>query len=75
MRFLGVLSYSLYLWQQVFLNPDSGSPWCAFPLNVVATFLAALASYLLVECPFLRLRARWRVSRNAPVPLASARVT
>ena len=63
MRFLGVLSYSLYLWQQVFFNPNSNSPFCAFPLNLIATCLAALASYLLIECPFLRIRARWRVTR------------
>jgi peptidoglycan/LPS O-acetylase OafA/YrhL len=63
MRFLGVLSYSLYLWQQVFFNPNSNSPFCAFPLNLIATCLAALASYLLIECPFLGVRARWRVTR------------
>jgi len=67
-RFLGVLSYSLYLWQQVFFNRDSDSPFCAFPLNLIATFLMALASYVLIECPFLRLRAHWRAGKDIQPP-------
>ena len=54
--FLGVLSYSLYLWQQLFLNRSSDKLYCAFPMNIMLAFAFALASYLLVEAPFLRLR-------------------
>ena len=54
--FLGVLSYSLYLWQQIFINRYSDSPYCAFPLNIILAFAMALVSYLLVEAPLLRLR-------------------
>jgi peptidoglycan/LPS O-acetylase OafA/YrhL len=74
--FLGVLSYSLYLWQQLFLNRQSTSPYCAFPLNIFLAIAMALVSYLLIEAPILRLRAaldrnraRRRVTAaNAPVP-------
>jgi peptidoglycan/LPS O-acetylase OafA/YrhL len=55
--FLGVLSYSLYLWQQLFLDRYSASPYCRFPLNVFLALLAAMASYLLIEVPVLRIRA------------------
>jgi peptidoglycan/LPS O-acetylase OafA/YrhL len=55
--FLGVLSYSLYLWQQPFLDRYSSSPYCAFPLNIALCLVAAMASYLLIESPFLRLRS------------------
>jgi peptidoglycan/LPS O-acetylase OafA/YrhL len=55
--FLGVLSYSLYLWQQPFLNRFSNSPYSAFPLNIILSIAAAIASYLLIEAPFLRLRS------------------
>jgi len=55
--FLGMLSYSLYLWQQPFLNRSS-SLWIShFPVNLALAFAAALVSYYLVERPSLRLRA------------------
>jgi len=60
MVFIGVLSYSLYLWQQPFLNRFSDSPVAAFPLNLCLVFLAALSSYFLVEKPLLKLRKRFR---------------
>jgi peptidoglycan/LPS O-acetylase OafA/YrhL len=53
MGFLGVLSYSLYLWQQPFLNRHLHMWWTAFPLNVVLVFLCAVGSYFAVERPFL----------------------
>ncbi len=55
--FVGILSYSLYLWQQLFTY-GLHNVLSAFPLNLVMMFGAALASYLLVEGPCLRLRAR-----------------
>ena len=53
---VGSISYSLYLWQQPFLNRWSSAPWAAFPLNLVLAVLFAAASYYLVEEPFLKLR-------------------
>lgn len=55
--FLGVLSYSLYLWQQIFLNPESVRWYSAFPLNIILAVAMALVSYLLIEAPFLQFRA------------------
>jgi peptidoglycan/LPS O-acetylase OafA/YrhL len=54
--FIASASYSLYLWQQVFLNRHSDAPWAAFPLNLVLVFVFGLASYFLVERPVLRWR-------------------
>jgi peptidoglycan/LPS O-acetylase OafA/YrhL len=56
--YVGTLSYSLYLWQQLFLHRRGSSVVHGFPLNLVLVFAAAVASYTLVEQPFLRLRAR-----------------
>jgi peptidoglycan/LPS O-acetylase OafA/YrhL len=70
---LGAISYSLYLWQQIFLNRGSSSLWAAFPQNLVLSILLATASYHLVEQPFLKLRERWtRSGRPQLVPAAAA---
>jgi peptidoglycan/LPS O-acetylase OafA/YrhL len=61
---LGAISYSLYLWQQIFLNRVSSSLWTAFPQNLVLSILLATASYHLVERPFLKLRERWTGKRR-----------
>ncbi len=59
--FVGTLSYSLYLWQQPFLNETATG---ALAWRLAAVFALALASFYLVEQPTLRLRAhverRWR---------------
>jgi peptidoglycan/LPS O-acetylase OafA/YrhL len=58
--FVGTLSYSLYLWQQPFLNRGSSATLAMFPINICAAATCALLSYYLVERPVLRLRARVR---------------
>ena len=58
--FLGALSYSLYVWQQIFLNRDASFWVNRFPQNVLFTFAAALCSYFLLERPLLELRRRLR---------------
>src|SRR5262245_39667417 len=48
---IGVLSYSLYLWQQLFLNRHSSWVICGFPWNIAASLTAAGVSYYLVARP------------------------
>ncbi len=57
---IGTLSYSLYIWQQLFLNRKSEAWTAAFPQNLVLTVIVALASYHFLEKPFLKLRSRLR---------------
>jgi peptidoglycan/LPS O-acetylase OafA/YrhL len=68
MRWIGKLSYSLYLWQQLFLVmgledrvhvmlPEM------FPLNFVCAFGCAVLSYNLVEKPCIRM-GHWMASRG-----------
>jgi peptidoglycan/LPS O-acetylase OafA/YrhL len=64
--FLGVLSYSLYLWQMLFINKFHPCPINRFPINVVLAFAAAVASYYLIERPFLKLKTHGR-ARVPPV--------
>jgi peptidoglycan/LPS O-acetylase OafA/YrhL len=69
---VGVGSYSIYLWQQLFLDRHSDAWPCAFPVNVALVAVVATASYRLVEKPLLTLRERWepRVFGGAAVPKA-----
>lgn len=57
--FIGYISYSLYLWQQFFIN-GSGPFAKFFPLNLVMLFLVATISYYFIEKPFLLLKKRFR---------------
>ena len=54
----GALSYSLYLWQQLFLGPHRGGTAMRLPLALACAASAAVASYFLIERPFLRLKDR-----------------
>jgi len=59
---IGVLSYSLYLWQQCFLFPAAQHLfwWQTAPANLIFASAMASASYYLLEKPFLRLRKHLR---------------
>jgi peptidoglycan/LPS O-acetylase OafA/YrhL len=53
---VGLISYSLYIWQQLFLTTNNTSFSGLFPWNIVCAFGAAELSYYLLEKPFLRWR-------------------
>ncbi|WP_293297023.1 acyltransferase [Pedobacter sp. UBA4863] len=60
MNTIGLLSYSLYIWQQLFLFPvGSYLNWKAmipFPLNILLIFIIAYISYTFFEKRFLKLK-------------------
>jgi peptidoglycan/LPS O-acetylase OafA/YrhL len=58
LRAIGVLSYSIYLWQQPFLDSEGDAPFASLSLNLLAVAACSLASFYLVEQPFQRLRSR-----------------
>jgi len=73
----GALSYSLYIWQQLFcVNPDGSTAWYKmFPMNFALTVAAAVLSYRLIERPLAQYRKRLtvrhaRVERQPLVNLA-----
>ena len=69
MAWIGVLSYSLYLWQQPFLNRHDPEWWTSFPTNVALTVGAAVLSYNLIEKPFLSYR------KKTTLPVAGVKAT
>jgi peptidoglycan/LPS O-acetylase OafA/YrhL len=58
LNFIGLLSYSLYLWQQLFTY-KSDMVINKTPYNVIFLILAALFSYYIIEKPFLKLKDRF----------------
>jgi len=58
LRYMGTISYSLYLWQDLFISTDPPS-WGMFrelPLALVVPITIAIASYHLLERPILQLK-------------------
>jgi peptidoglycan/LPS O-acetylase OafA/YrhL len=74
--FLGTISYSIYLYQQIVAGPVSralGAAPAAIQLAASAAIILVLAtgSYVIVERPFLTLKQRYdRSRRSAPVALS-----
>jgi peptidoglycan/LPS O-acetylase OafA/YrhL len=56
---IGRISFSLYLWQQIFLTEENKTVTGRFPLNLVLIIAIAECSYWFVEKPFLGWRKRF----------------
>jgi len=74
LRALGLVSYSLYLWQQLFFGPPQDYRhvwlWSTWPYNLFAALLCGVLAYWAVERPCAWLKSRW-----AGRPLASPAVS
>jgi len=55
LEFIGKLSYSIYLWQQIFFSKKLGF-LSSFPLNILCIAVVSYFSYRYVETYFLKLR-------------------
>ncbi len=74
MRAVGLASYSVYLWQELWFGPwltarigHGLARWAALAIALLGTAACAAASYWLVERPSLRLRARLERRRRTRV--------
>lgn len=63
-KFIGVLSYSIYIWQQIF---TSSQPWAnsftygaSIPLNLLLLSVVVYVSYNYFEKPFLTLKNKFK---------------
>jgi peptidoglycan/LPS O-acetylase OafA/YrhL len=72
LKWIGHLSYSIYIWQQLLIIPTGSlsSPFRAlqhFPTNIAVLFLIAACSYYLVEKPMIHLGRRFGTRMDKPV--------
>jgi len=81
MVWLGRISYSLYLWQQLFMGAPSAYlkhwVWAQWPLNIGMAVICGALGYLLIEKPAQRLSAASRrkvgsVNRSTSEPARMA---
>ena len=75
--YLGQISYSVYLWQQVFLTQLNTTPPGKWPVNLLCTLAVGWLSYRLIEMPFIQLKDRYfpphsKPASSAPAPPATA---
>lgn len=63
MNYIGLLSYSIYLWQQLFI---SGMKYgvTTYPQNLLFLLIAAMSSYHFIEKPFLKLKPKTSISKS-----------
>jgi peptidoglycan/LPS O-acetylase OafA/YrhL len=68
-RHIGVISYSLYLWQQMFTGPETARAG-GFPINLGVILGCAELSYWVIERPSIRWRMKFEGNRT-PAPADS----
>ncbi len=77
MRWIGRLSYSLYLWEFFFVYypgvPTTLGVWQTFPVNLFAAIACACASYYLIERPLIKVGHRLAptMSRDSSEPVSA----
>lgn len=58
---IGLISYSLYIWQQLFLTDLIELPTNKFPLNLIMCFVVAIISFHFIEKPINNLKNRFKL--------------
>lgn len=66
LAWLGRISFSVYLWQNVFCFGLTGTPFDRFPLNLGASVACGAVAYALIEKPSLRWRHRLKQRLQMP---------
>jgi peptidoglycan/LPS O-acetylase OafA/YrhL len=73
---LGRTSFSIYLWQQMFLTPLNTTFLGKWPINLVGAIVTGWMSYRYIELPFIRLKDRYFPSHGkATAPISAAAAT
>lgn len=56
--YIGMMSYSVYLWQQPFTSYSDYKFWTHFPINILFLIVLSVFSYTVIEKRFLNLRKK-----------------
>lgn len=56
LNFIGVLSYSIYIWQQLFLSNNPKLPFIQYPINLILLASVSYLSYFHYENYFLKIK-------------------
>jgi peptidoglycan/LPS O-acetylase OafA/YrhL len=65
LSFIGILSYSIYIWQQLFLSNDTRFPPAKYPINLLFLALVPVLSYFYYEKFFLKLKKHFAKNKKA----------
>lgn len=57
---LGILSYSIYIWQQLFLTNINNIWINKFPQNLLIVLIVSMFSYYIIEKPILKLKNKFK---------------
>lgn len=57
---VGILSYSIYIWQQLILTSMISTWFNKFPQNMAVVFVVGIFSYYVIEKPILKLKHRFK---------------
>jgi peptidoglycan/LPS O-acetylase OafA/YrhL len=73
LKIVGVLSYSIYIWQQIFTSNDHKLPGfiVTYPFNIISLIIVSCLSYYFYERFFLKLKTRFsKIKISKPVVAA-----
>jgi peptidoglycan/LPS O-acetylase OafA/YrhL len=71
---VGMMSYSIYLWQQPFLDPNPSTRYFAFPFNLIGFAICVGFSYFVVEKLSLRARKKYEIAFVTPRSFVPERI-
>jgi peptidoglycan/LPS O-acetylase OafA/YrhL len=74
MNYIGRLSYSLYLWQQMFFSASLGV-LSRLPYAIIGIFATANFSFYLIEKPFLKVKDRYHRRKAVLLYLQNKRIS
>lgn len=65
---IGIMSYSLYIWQQLILTNRYHLFINTFPINFILVFAISFVSYYVIERPILNLKNKFKHIKSTPKP-------